>query len=141
MARYPSEAISVCMPRSFSSESPISSPIALGTPPMPSWIVAPSRICGKTYAAICFSSSFGAWFSSSHNGLGGPSTTASTFESGSFAASPRMRGMAGLTSTITVRAFSTTEQLAPSAPERLKFPSSSIGATETIATSVVRKLR
>ena len=49
--------------------------------------------------------------------------------------------MAGLTSTITCFAFSTTEQVEPSAPERLKLPSSSIGATETMATSVVRKLR
>ena len=75
----------------------------------------------------------------SQRGCGSASTIMSTFSSGSLGDSPPMRGRAAFTSTITVLAFSTIEQTAPWAPERLKFPSLSIGATEIIATSVVRK--
>ena len=50
-----------------------------------------------------------------------------------------MRGSASFTSMTTFSALSMMAPERPSEPERLKYPSASIGEAETIATFTVRK--
>ena len=103
-------------------------------------LTAPSGIWGITCPAICRSMSEGSGDFISQRGIFPASTMASTRLRGMEvpAGSPITRGRFSLTSTMIFLAVSAMPRSAPRAPERLKKPFSSMGETESMATSTER---
>ena len=92
-----------------------------GMPPMPNWIVEPSRICSTMRRAMVLSTSVGvSRGSSTRSGLS-PSTTKSTSEMCTHSSRPpRQTGSFSFTSTMTVLAFSTMARVDELYSEKLK---------------------
>ena len=80
MSKNASTSISVCIPKSFKSESAIMAPTALGRPPTPNCKVAPSGISFRIILAIVLSVSLPSLKGMIGMGMEPASTTRSTSE-------------------------------------------------------------
>ena len=123
--------ISVWMPR---SRCPIRFfATALGIPPMPSWMHAPSGIISEMILPIAGSSS--------RTGGGGSSSSGVSFSTMAVTSEmctqpvPCTRGICGLTSARTIRAFFTADLFRSTLVPRLMYPCASIRETVTMETS------